>query len=669
MGIDFIIAIIILAPAFGAIAAGFFAKKVQPIGVNCITIGLVGLSFILSVVLALGVYLNNAVYTATYFNWALFPSLGMKVSFTVDRLSAFMMVIVTFVSALVHIYSVGYMRGEAGYARFFAYISGFTFAMLCLVMGNNFLLLFFGWEGVGLFSYLLIGYYFDKDSANEASLRAFIINRVGDLGFLLGIAAVIYYCNSIDYSTVFTTIANLDNNQVISFLGMKFSPITLMCVLLFVGAMGKSAQFPLHTWLEGSMEGPTPISALIHAATMVTAGVFMVARLSPMFVHSTTALSFVMIIGAITCLFMGLIAIVQMDIKRVIAYCTLSQLGYMMVAQGASGFSIGMFHLMTHAMFKALLFLAAGSVIVALHHEQDMRKMGGLRKYMPITYICMIIGGWALAAIPPFAGFFSKDLIIETAEITTLPGHEFAYYLVLACAFVTPFYTFRMIFMTFHGQPRMDAHTKAHIKESPWSILIPLILLAIPSIFMGMLFFELALTPNTANSDGFFGNTIAQYMQPQLGNMTVISVLAEEAITKTPWDYIMHSLHTAPFWLAVLALILAYIFYVLMPNIPKILANVRSGMGILHYVLVKKYFIDELYDLVFVKGTRLLSKFLWVVVDIFMIDKIAVQGSANLIYFTGKKLTKVQRGYLFDYALVLLIGVLALITWLIFWVN
>ncbi|WP_116964509.1 NADH-quinone oxidoreductase subunit L [Fastidiosibacter lacustris] len=669
MGIDFIIAIIILAPAFGAIAAGFFAKKVQPIGVNCITIGLVGLSFILSVVLALGVYLNNAVYTATYFNWALFPSLGMKVSFTVDRLSAFMMVIVTFVSALVHIYSVGYMRGEAGYARFFAYISGFTFAMLCLVMGNNFLLLFFGWEGVGLFSYLLIGYYFDKDSANEASLRAFIINRVGDLGFLLGIAAVIYYCNSIDYSTVFTTIANLDNNQVISFLGMKFSPITLMCVLLFVGAMGKSAQFPLHTWLEGSMEGPTPISALIHAATMVTAGVFMVARLSPMFVHSTTALSFVMIIGAITCLFMGLIAIVQMDIKRVIAYCTLSQLGYMMVAQGASGFSIGMFHLMTHAMFKALLFLAAGSVIVALHHEQDMRKMGGLRKYMPITYICMIIGGWALAAIPPFAGFFSKDLIIETAEITTLPGHEFAYYLVLACAFVTPFYTFRMIFMTFHGQPRMDAHTKAHIKESPWSILIPLILLAIPSIFMGMLFFELALTPNTANSDGFFGNTIAQYMQPQLGNMTVISVLAEEAITKTPWDYIMHSLHTAPFWLAVLALILAYIFYVLMPNIPKTLANVRSGMGILHYVLVKKYFIDELYDLVFVKGTRLLSKFLWVVVDIFMIDKIAVQGSANLIYFTGKKLTKVQRGYLFDYALVLLIGVLALITWLIFWVN
>ncbi len=669
MGIDFIIAIIILAPALGAIVAGFFSKRVQLTGVNCITIGLVLLSFILSIVLALGVYLHNDVYTVTYFNWALFPSLGMKVSFTVDKLSVFMMLIVTFVSTLVHVYSIGYMKGEAGYARFFAYISGFTFAMLCLVMGNNFLILFFGWEGVGLFSYLLIGYYFDKDSANEASLRAFIVNRVGDLGFLLGIAAVIYYCNSIDYNTVFTAVSNLDNNQMISFLGMQFSPITLMCVLLFIGAMGKSAQFPLHTWLEGSMEGPTPISALIHAATMVTAGVFMIARLSPMFVHSATALSFVMIIGAITCLFMGLIAIVQMDIKRVIAYCTLSQLGYMMVAQGASGFSIGMFHLMTHAMFKALLFLAAGSVIVALHHEQDMRKMGGLRKYMPVTYICMIIGGWALAAIPPFAGFFSKDLIIDAAATTTLPGHEFAYYLVLACAFVTSFYTFRMIFMTFHGPTRMDAHTKAHVKESPLTILIPLILLAIPSVFAGMLFFEPALTPNLANAHGFFGNTIAQYYEPALGNMTVVATLAQEAATKTPWDFVMHSVHTPAFWLAISALVLAYIFYVLVPSIPKALSNVRSGFGVLHYILVKKYFIDGLYDLVFVKGVVLLSKVLWVVIDIFMIDKVAVQGSADLIYFAGKKMTRVQRGFLFDYALVMLIGVLALIAWLIFWVN
>ena len=669
MSVDFIIAVIILAPALGAIIAGFFSKQVQLSGVNFITIGLVALSFVLSVVLAYGVYVHNDVYTVHYFDWALFPSIGMAVSFSVDKLSVFMMLIVTFVSTLVHIYSIGYMRGESGYARFFAYISGFSFAMLCLVMGNNFLLLFFGWEGVGLFSYLLIGYYFEKDSANEASLRAFIVNRVGDLGFLLGIAAVIYYCNSIDYNTVFSAVKTLDNTQMINFLGMEFSPITLMCVLLFIGAMGKSAQFPLHTWLEGSMEGPTPISALIHAATMVTAGVFMVARLSPMYVESTTALSFIMIIGGITCLFMGLIAIVQMDIKRVIAYCTLSQLGYMMVAQGASGFSIGMFHLMTHAMFKALLFLAAGSVIVAMHHEQDMRKMGGLRKYMPITYICMLIGGWALAALPPFSGFFSKDLIIETAAVTTIPGHEFAYYLVLACAFVTSFYTFRMIFMTFHGKPRMDEHTRSHLKESPWSILIPLIALSIPAIFAGMMFFEPALTPNLAVHQGFFGDTISQYIQPGLGNMSVVSALAAENFTKTPWDFITHSVQTLPFWLAISALVLAYVFYVVAPGIPKFLAQAKSGVGILHYILIKKYFIDGLYDLIFVKGVLLLSKFLWIVIDVVMIDKVAVGGAASMIYCTGKKLTKLQRGYLFDYALVMLIGVLALIAWLVFWVN
>ena len=669
MGINFIIAIIILAPALGAIIAGGFSKKVKLTGVNCITIGFMLLSFILIVILALGVYLHNDIYTVTYFNWALFPNLGMKVSFTIDKLSVFMMLIVTFVSTLVHIYSIGYMKGESGYARFFAYISGFTFAMLCLVMANNFLLLFFGWEGVGLFSYLLIGYYFDKDSANEASLRAFIVNRLGDLGFLLGIATVIHYCNSIDYSAVFTAVSNIDNTEMISFLGIQFSPITLMCVLLFIGVMGKSAQFPLHTWLEGSMEGPTPISALIHAATMVTAGVFMLARLSLMFVHSATALSFIMIIGAITCLFMGLIAIVQMDIKRVIAYCTLSQLGYMMVAQGASGFSIGMFHLMTHAIFKALLFLAAGSVILALNHEQDMRKMGGLRRYMPITYICMIIGGCALAAIPPFSGFFSKDLIIEAAATTTLPGHEFAYYLILACAFVTSFYIFRMIFMTFHGPTQMIVNNKADVKESPLTILIPLIILAIPSVFAGMLFFERALTPNLTNSQGFFGNTIAQYYEPALGNMNVVATLAEKTATKTPWAFIIHSVHTPALWLAISALILAYIFYVLVPSIPKALANVRLGVGILHYILVKKYFIDGLYDLIFVKCVILLSKVLWVVIDIFMIDKVAIQSSANLIYFAGRKMTCIQRGYLFDYALVMLIGVLALIAWLIFWVN
>ena len=669
MDTQLIIAVIILAPALGAILAGFFPGRLKISGINFLTVALVALAFILSLILAYGVYFNHAVYSATYFNWAQFPNLGMEVAFSVDRLSVFMMLIVTFVSMLVHIYSIGYMRGEEGYARFFAYISGFTFAMLCLVMGNNFLLLFFGWEGVGLFSYLLIGFYFDRDRANEASLRAFIMNRVGDLGFLLGIAAVIYYCGSLNYSTVFAAVKGLTHSGTISFLGISFTPITLMCCLLFIGAMGKSAQVPLHTWLEGSMEGPTPISALIHAATMVTAGVFMVARLSPMFVLSPAALSFVMIIGAITCLFMGLIAIVEIDIKRVIAYCTLSQLGYMMVAQGASGFLIGMFHLMTHAMFKALLFLAAGSVIIAMHHEQDMRKMGGLRRYMPVTYVCMIIGGWALAAIPPFSGFFSKDLIIEAAHVTRLPGHTFAYVLVLACAFVTSFYTFRMIFMTFHGKPRMSNAERAHLKESPVSILIPLIALSVAAVFAGMLFFEPALTPNLTVHQGVFGNTVSQYIEPALGNITVVSAIASEAYTKTPWDFIIHSFKTLPFWLAISALILAYIFYVVVPNVPKYLANSRSGVGVLYYILVKKYFFDGLYTLVFVKASMYLSKFLWFVVDIFLIDKLTFQGSARFIYQTGKRLRKLQSGYIYDYALVLLIGVLALIAWLIFWVN
>ena len=669
MSIDVVIACIILAPALGSVVSGFFSKKIGISGVNFITTGAVFVSCILSILLAYGVYVNNEVYTIHYFDWAIFSNLSMEVCFIIDKLSVFMMLIVTFVSTLVHVYSMGYLRGDSGYARFFSYICGFTFAMLCLVMSNNFLVLFFGWEGVGLFSYLLIGYYFEKDSANEASLRAFIVNRVGDLGFLLGIAAIIYYCNSVDYTIVFNVIKSLDNTDVINFLGFDFSPVTLICVLLFIGAMGKSAQFPLHTWLEGSMEGPTPISALIHAATMVTAGVFMIARLSPMYVESVTALSLVMVVGAITCFFMGLVAIVQINIKQVIAYCTLSQLGYMMVAQGASGFSIGMFHLMTHAMFKALLFLAAGSVILAMHHEQDMRKMGGLRNYMPITYICMLIGGWALAALPPFSGFFSKDLIIEAADMTTVPGHGFAYYLVLACAFITSFYTFRMIFMTFHGESRMSEHTRKNLKESPLSILIPLILLSIPAVFAGMIFFESALTPSLRVHQGFFGDTISQYIQPQLGNMTVVSALASENFTRTPWNYIVHSIQTLPFWLAIFALILAYIFYVLVPNIPRFLVQARLGLGVLHYILVRKYFINCLYDFIFVKGTLFLSKFLWVFIDILIIDKVAVSGTANMIYCIGKKLTKLQRGYLFDYALVLLIGMLTLILWLLFCLN
>ena len=669
MCVDFIIAIILLAPLLGAIIAGFFSQKINLAGIHFCTIGLVALSFILSLCLVYSVYVENEICTASYFNWAVLPSLTLKASFAVDRLSLFMMLIVSFISMLVHIYSVGYMADEKNTARFFAYISGFTFAMLTLVMADNFLWLFFGWEGVGLFSYLLIGYYFDRDAANKASLSAFIINRIADLGFLLGIAAVFYYCNALDYDTVFASINYVDNTKVVSVLGIEVAPITLMAVLFFIGAMGKSAQFPLHTWLEGSMEGPTPISALIHAATMVTAGVFLVARLSPIFVHSPIALSFVMIIGGITCLSMGLVAIVQTDIKRVIAYCTLSQLGYMMVAAGATGFSISLFHLMTHAGFKALLFLAAGSVIIAMHHEQDIRHMGGLRKYMPITYLCMLIGGWALAALPPFSGFFSKDLIIEAAKITTIPGHMFAYYMVLACAFVTAFYIFRMIFMTFHGKTQLSAQKQSSLKESPVTILVPLILLAVVAIVSGLLFFKLALTPNQTDYNGIFGHTISQYIQPALGNITVVAAIASEAQTKTPWDFIVHSIHSIAFWLALSGVLFSYILYVLFPRVPKLFTKIKSGIGIIHFILVKKYFIEYFYDIVFVKGLLLLSKFFWVVIDIFIIDKIAVHGSAKLIHLTGNTLRKMQRGYIFDYALVLLIGVLGLMLWLIFWVN
>ncbi|AIT09499.1 NADH:ubiquinone oxidoreductase subunit L [Candidatus Francisella endociliophora] len=650
-----LIAVIVLAPLLGALIAGFAGKSIKNAGVNFFTITLCGLSFVLSAILACGVFGSNEVYTVSFYQWAPISNLfSFDVGFTVNKITVYMMLIVTSVSTLVHIYSIGYMKGEEGYARFFAYISGFTFSMLTLVMGNNFLLLFFGWEGVGLFSYLLIGFYFTREKAIVASLRAFLVNRVGDLGFLLGIGAVILYTGSVDYTTVFASLSSIDNTQTIHFLGLSFSPVTLMCSLLFIGAMGKSAQFPLHSWLEGSMEGPTPISALIHAATMVTAGVFMVARLSPMFVLSPAALSFVLIIGAITCLFMGLIAIVQTDIKRVIAYCTLSQLGYMMVAQGAGAFSIGMFHLMTHAMFKALLFLAAGSVIVAMHHEQDIRRMGGLRKYMPVTYICMFIGAWALAALPPFSGFFSKDLIIEAAQSTTVYGHQFAYYMVLACAFVTSFYIFRMFFLVFHGKERMSEKERSHIKESPFSILLPLILLAIPSAFIGEYFFSSILSQD----NGLFGNTISSYAQSGLHGMSVTAHLAGESAMQNPMTYMTHSLETVPFWLALSALVLSYVLYIWVPAIPKALATTKSGFGIVYHILVKKYFIDTLYDVIFVSIFLAISNFLWKAVDIFIIDKTVVHGTSNLIYHTGDSFRKIQRGYLFDYAFVMMVGVL-----------
>jgi len=470
-----------------AVIAGLFGKQIGRVNAHRVTIAGVGFAFLMSAIVYLDVQ-GGAVYNSVLYNWGSSGGVDFQIGFLIDSLSAMMMVVVTFVSLMVHIYTIGYMHDDPGYQRFFSYISLFTFSMLMLVMSNNFLQLFFGWEAVGVVSYLLIGFWYTRPTAIHANLKAFLVNRVGDFGFLLGIAAVLYLFGSLDYATVFASAPNSADSMTDAFGGMKWMTIT--CLLLFVGAMGKSAQVPLHVWLPDSMEGPTPISALIHAATMVTAGIFMVARMSPLFELSETALSVVMIVGAITAFFMALIGLVQNDIKRVVAYSTLSQLGYMTVALGASAYAAGIFHLGTHAFFKALLFLCAGSVIIAMHHEQDMRKMGGLRKYMPITYVTAFIGSLALAGIPPFAGFFSKDAIIEAVHASHLPGAGVAYVAVLLGVFITAFYSFRLLFMTFHGECRADEHTREHLHETPWVVTVPLILLAIPSVLAGMIYFE-----------------------------------------------------------------------------------------------------------------------------------------------------------------------------------
>jgi len=447
--------VIVLAPLAGSLIAGLFGKKIGRANAHRVAILGVGIAFVLSLIVAKLLFLDHVpVFDGNIYNWASGGALShfsFNIGFHVDQLTAVMLLVVTFVSLLVHIYTIGYMADDPGYQRFFSYIALFTFAMLMLVSANNFLQLFFGWEGVGLVSYLLIGFWFKRESALQGSLKAFLVNRVGDFGFLLGIAVIFAYTGSLDYDTVFGQASVLAKQHISLIPGASWSLVTVICLLLFVGAMGKSAQVPLHIWLPESMEGPTPISALIHAATMVTAGVFMIARMSPLYEFSPTALSVVLVIGATGALFTGLLALVMTDIKRVIAYSTLSQLGYMMVAMGVSAYSVGIFHLATHACFKAVLFLGAGSVIIALHHEQDMRKMGGLWRYMPITYITYLIGSLALCAIPPFAGFFSKDMIIDAAKVATIPGAHYAYYCVLLGAFVTALYTFRSLFMTFHG--------------------------------------------------------------------------------------------------------------------------------------------------------------------------------------------------------------------------
>jgi len=589
---------------------------------------------------------NISVYT-----WAVSDGLKMEVGFLVDRLTALMMAVVTFVSLMVHIYTVGYMHEDSGYQRFFSYISLFTFAMLMLVMSNNFLQLFFGWEAVGLVSYLLIGFWFKRESAIFANLKAFLVNRVGDFGFILGIAGVVMFTGSLDYAEVFASASSVATQEIAVLPGSSWNAMTVICILLFIGAMGKSAQAPLHVWLPDSMEGPTPISALIHAATMVTAGIFMVARMSPLFELSETALAVVIIIGSITAFSMGLLGIVQNDIKRVVAYSTLSQLGYMTVALGASAYGAAIFHLMTHAFFKALLFLAAGSVIIALHHEQDIRKMGGLRKYMPITYWTALIGSLALIGFPGTSGFFSKDLLIEAIKESHWHGqgaiYWIAYLSVLLGVFVTAIYTFRMFFLVFHGEERMEAGTKVH--ESPWVVTVPLVMLAIPSAIIGWFSVKDVLFGD------YFGSAIvvssSHDVLAQLGK----SFHGSQAL-------FLHSIQTPVFWLAAAGVITAWFLYLKRPDIPEAIKGKVSG---LYELLVNKYYFDDLYIKGFAAGGRAVGTFLWKKGDELLIDGVLVNGTANTIGRLAGVMRQIQTGYLYTYAFSMIIGLTMLLSWLV----
>ncbi len=647
--------LIVLAPLAGSLIAGFFGKQIGRAAAHWVTIIGVGTAFVGALIVFNLVYFHNAQpFDGTIYTWGISGGIHFNIGFLIDKLSAVMMLVVTFVSLMVHIYTVGYMADDPGYQRFFCYVSLFTFMMLMLVLANNFLQLFFGWEGVGLVSYLLIGFWFKKDTANFGSLKAFIINRVGDLGFILGIAAIMDSVGSLQYSKAFAAAPALAQQTLEILPGHHWSLVTVICICLFIGAMGKSAQVPLHVWLPESMEGPTPISALIHAATMVTAGVFMVTRMSPLFDYSTTTLSIVMILGATGALFTGLVGVVQHDIKRVVAYSTLSQLGYMMAAVGAAAYSAGMFQLITHACFKALLFLASGSVIIGMHHEQDMRKMGGLRKYMPVTYITFLIGALSLSAIPPFAGFFSKDSIISAVGLSDLPGATYAYWCVLLGAFVTALYIFRAFFFTFHGKERLDDKTRAHMKESPAVVWVPLVLLAIPATVLGALMIYPIL--------------FAKGSQSLLGASVVPLAAHDPLITLKQsfhgvWNMSLHALATAPFWLAILGIFTAWFCYVLKPQTPKILVKTFKWP---YEVLVNKYGLDDFNQIVFVKGTRSLANFLYTVSDLKLIDGWMVNGSGRLIGITSAIVRKLQTGYLYHYALAMVIGLFVFMMWLLF---
>jgi len=637
-----------LAPLLGSILAGFFGNKIGKTWSHRAAILGVGIAFVLSTWVLKLVVIDGQTYNEQVYQWLQAGSLSLEVGFMVDALTAMMMVVVTFVSLMVHIYTIGYMHDDDGYSRFFSYISLFTFSMLILVMANNFMQLFFGWEAVGLVSYLLIGFWYKKSTAIYANLKAFLVNRVGDFGFLLGIAGVLMFAGSLDYVEVFAQAPTISEKTISIFAGHEWSAMTLICILLFIGAMGKSAQVPLHVWLPDSMEGPTPISALIHAATMVTAGIFMVTRMSPLFEFSETALSFVLVIGAITALFMGFLGLIQNDIKRVIAYSTLSQLGYMTVALGASAYAAGVFHLMTHAFFKALLFLGAGSVIIAMHHEQDIRKMGGLKKYMPITYWTALIGSLALIGFPGLAGFFSKDSIIEAVHASEIAGSGFAYFAVITGVFITALYSFRLFFLVFHGKERFDTHGDHVPHESSAVVTLPLILLAIPSVVVGYLIGPMVF-------GDFFGNAIIVH-----ADHDVLAHVAEDYHGVV--GFILHGMTQLPFWLAMSGVATAYYLYMVRPELP---AKIQQRFQWVYRVLDNKYGFDDFNQKVFAGGSRMIGQVLWKVGDQTLIDGAIVNGTAKTVGSVSKLVRRVQTGYLYTYAFAMIIGLWLLLTYFV----
>jgi NADH-quinone oxidoreductase subunit L len=653
--------IIVLAPLVGAIVAGFFGGRIGRAGAHWVTIIGVGISTLLSLyVVKRFVFDGQEALSSSIYTWMTVGGIHFQIGFLMDRLTALMSVVVSFVSLVVHIYTIGYMSddehnwpkdslaGRNSYQRFFSYISLFTFSMLTLVVSNNFLQLFFGWEAVGLVSYLLIGFWSVRESAIFANLKAFLVNRVGDFGFILGIAAVAMYFHSLDYLTVFDKAPELADARIQVLGDSSWSLMTTICVLLFIGAMGKSAQVPLHVWLPDSMEGPTPISALIHAATMVTAGIFMVARMSPLYELSETALSFVMIIGATTAFFMGLVGLAQNDIKRVIAYSTLSQLGYMIAALGASAYAAGIFHLMTHAFFKALLFLAAGSVIIGMHHDQDIRNMGGIRKYMPFTWLTFLIGTLALVGFPSFSGFFSKDAIIWAVSVSQVTGSGYASALLTISVLITSLYSFRLYFLVFHGKERMDEHTRHHLHETPAVVWGPLVLLAIPSVLVGWATVEPILFGDWLRS--------AIYVTPEH------DVLAElNAHYHGELAFVLHGLTELPFWLAVTGFVLAaYVFWYRFSKDPQTEEKLRSKLAWLYLMLDRKFGFDDFYQAFFAAGSRDIGQALWLNGDRGIIDGVAVNGSAKSVGWLAERARRIQTGRLYNYAIAMILGLIVL---------